>query len=170
MVFPLDTDGDTVLTTFAHRKDTTFVDWKTALGTAAIDAAGFITTGTQIASDSGIDKQIPYLIMHFKRTETGVDSNYQPTPASSCMFRGMWNFSNSSASNQWTPLRQGYRYVKPRMVTSLTDTYDTGFEMITTKNKLRGKGKAFALHFETEPGKDCQILGWNISLNVNQVT
>ena len=47
------------------------------------------------------------------------------------------------------------------------DDYETGFEVVTSKNKLRGRGKAFALHMETEAGKDCRILGWSISLNGN---
>jgi hypothetical protein len=171
IVFALNAvDHNNVHQVFAHYKDKTWKDWATRLGAGAIDASAFITTGTQIASDSGIDKQIPYLVLHFRRTETGVDANYQPTPASSCLFRGQWNFSDNSNSNQWTPLRQGYRYVKPRLVTGLADDYDTGYALITTKNKLRGKGKAFALHFETEPGKDCQIVGWNISINANNVT
>jgi hypothetical protein len=44
---------------------------------------------------------------------------------------------------------------------------DNGFEIISSRNKIRGRGRAIALYMETEPGKDCHILGWNITLNGN---
>lgn len=158
-----------VFLSFGLYRESTFTDWFSVDGVGT-DAKAHCLTGTVTAGDSGVDKQIPYLIMHFERTEDGVDTNFQPIHQSSCLFRAQWEFANSVVSNRWTPLRQAYRYVKPRFVTSLTDDYNTGFELITTKNKLRGKGKAFALYFETEPGKDCKIIGWNVTLNANTIT
>jgi hypothetical protein len=83
--------------------------------------------------------------------------------------RSQWNYANQIESNKWSPLVQSYRYRKARIVENLSDAFDTGFYAITSKSKLRGRGKAIALYFETEPYKDCQILGWNISVNINQI-
>lgn len=158
--------GQTFLTV-SYYKETSFVDWLAVDGVGT-DAKAFCLTGSVTAGDSSVEKQIPYIVTHMIRTEQGVDSNYQPLHQSSCLMRTQWNFANSIVSNQWSPLRQAYRYNKARLVESLSDSYDTGYQLITTKNKMRGRGRAFAVYFETEPGKDCQIVGWNISLNGNQ--
>ena len=153
--------------TFASYRDTSFVDWKTLTGTG-IDAKAFILTGSSTADDSSTEKQIPYLTMHFKRTESGTDLYGTPLNQSSCLVRTQWEWANSIASNKWSPLRQAYRY---REVFYSPDLgYDTGFELVSSKNKVRGRGRAFALYMETEPGKDCKVLGWNINLNGNAYT
>jgi hypothetical protein len=155
--------------TVAYYNEATWLDWVSKDG-VGVDAFAFCLTGDSTFGDSGMEKQIPYLIMHFVRTEEGVNSDLTPAHQSSCLMRGQWSFANSIVSNKWSPLTQAYRYRKVRYSESIADTFDTGFEVITTRNKLRGRGKAFALYFETEPGKDLQILGWNLTLNGNQFT
>ena len=142
------------------------MDWETING-VGIDAKAFLISGAQTVGDSSVDKQIPYIFMHFRRTETGVNPDGSLENESGCSMRCQWDFANSPASNKWSPLVQAYRYVLPRLI--LDENYDSGFEIITTKNKLRGRGKAFALYLETQPRKDCRILGWNISINGNAV-
>lgn len=134
-----------------------------------IDAKAYCLTGYQIAGDSVVDKQAPYLVMHFYRTEKTTDNDAVPKEQSSCMFRIQWNFSNSEASNKWSPLREAYRYVKP-MLAFPNSQYDTGFDIISTKNKVRGNGRSFALYFETSPYKACNIVGWNLTLTANTVS
>lgn len=155
--------------TFGYYNNTQFRDWQILDG-VGIDAKAYVLTGTSTAGDPAVDKQIPYLMMYFNRTEHGVDNNYQPLFQSSCLFRAQWDFANSIISNRWSPLRESYRYRKPLLVESLSDTYDNGLSVIYSKNKLRGKGKAFSLYFETQPFKDCQILGWNLTVNAEQIT
>lgn len=150
-----------------HQVD--FLDWKSVDGVGN-DAKAYCLTGSSTGGDSSIDKQTPYLTMTFNRTESGVDVDLQPLKQSSCYMRSQWNFANAVQSNKWSPLVQAYRYRKVRFSESTDDLYDTGFSVIQSKNKLRGRGKAFALYFETEAGKDCQILGWNLAINVNQIT
>lgn len=134
-----------------------------------VDAKAYCLTGYQIAGDSVVDKQAPYLVMHFLRTEKTTDSDAVPVEQSSCMFRMQWNFSSDESSNKWTPLREAYRYMKP-LLAFPNSTYNTGFDVISTKNKVRGNGKSFALYFETTPYKACNILGWNLTLTANSVS
>lgn len=152
--------------TFALYNNTTFMDWQKYDGTG-VDAKAHLLTGSQIAGASSIDKQIPYLTLHFRRTENGVSGLGVPLNQSGCLFRGQWDFANTINSKKWGPLYQAYRYTTPHLI--LNAEYDTGFDVLTTKNKLRGRGKAFALYMETEQGKDCRILGWNIAVNGNAV-
>ena len=163
----LEVSSGVVYLTFSYYYNTSFKDWYSVDG-VGVDAKGLLLTGQEIAKDSGIDKQVPYLIMHFRRTEDAVDSDLVPVNQSGCLVRSQWSFSNAVTSNKWSALKQAYRYRRARFSEDAGDTYDTGFELITTKNKIRGKGPAFSLYMETEPGKDCRIVGWNISLTGNQ--
>jgi len=157
--------------TFSQYKDTDFLDWYTA-DSIGIDAKGYMLLGSVTAGDSSIYKQTPYLIMHFLRTESGVvtvNGELVPDNQSSCLVRSQWDFANTINSNRWSSLFQTYRYRKPLFITGPSDEYDSGFEVITTKNKVRGRGRAFSMYIETEAGKDCRILGWNLSLTGNSV-
>lgn len=153
--------------TFSLYNNTSFLDWEKIDG-VGVDAFAYVVTGSQIAGDSSVFKQIPYLTMHMRRTENGVDGLGVPINQSGCLMRAQWDFSNSAESRRWSDLKQVYRYNTPHFITDVN--YDTGFELITTKNKLRGRGKAFSLYLETEAGKDCRIVGWNLALNGNSIT
>lgn len=152
--------------TFAYYNNNKFLDWE-SFDSIGVDAAAFLTTGAVTASDSSVAKQVPYLTLHFRRTEYGTDGEAIPLFPSSCFVRSQWDWANKVDSNKWGSMFQGYRARQPFIATMPDDDYETGFEVVTSKNKLRGRGKAFALHMETEPLKDCRILGWSISLNGN---
>ena len=163
--------GGNVGFSFAQYKDDSFHDWKSVDG-IGVDAKGFILTGTITASDSAVAKQTPYLTMHFRRTENGVlleDGSLVPAHQSGCLIRSQWNWANSANSGKWSPQFQAYRYRTPYFITSIDDEYDNGFEVVTSKNKLRGRGKALSLYIETEENKDCRILGWNLALTGNNL-
>jgi hypothetical protein len=153
--------------TFAFYRDSLFRDWADL---TPVDAKAYLLTGALTGEDSSIPKQVPYLTMHLRRTETGVTEEGTPDNQSGCLVRSQWDFSNTINSKKWSPLFQAYRYRKPLLITGPSDIYDNGFELVTTKNKLRGRGRAFSLYMETEPLKDCRIVGWNISVNANQNT
>jgi len=161
-------NGTSLRTTFGEYGDLYFVDWRNITGTSGNDAKAYLLAGQQTAGDSSVDKQIPYLTMHFRRTEVGVDSVLlTPLKPSSCKMRCRWDFSNTINSNKWSPIQQVYRYPRAQYVVNSSDQYDSGYEVITTKNKIRGSGKAFSLYLETEPLFDCRVLGWNIALSGN---
>jgi hypothetical protein len=162
-------DGTDAIFTFGYYNNPFFTDWETVDG-VGVDAKAFLQTGAYTADDSSIHKQVPYLTMHFLRTENGVDSDLNPEGASSCFIRTMWDWADGYNSNKWSPLMQAYRYRKTYTPTGPEDTFDTGFQIISSRNKLRGRGRAFSLYFETEPLKDCRIIGWSLALNGNSVT
>lgn len=162
-------DGTDLQFTFGYYNNPFFKDWETVDG-VGVDAKAFLQTGAYTADDSSVHKQVPYLTVHFLRTENGVDSDLNPEGASSCFIRTMWDWSNGYNSNKWSSLMQAYRYRKEYVPTGPEDTFDTGFQVISSRNKLRGRGKAFSLYFETEPLKDCRIIGWSLALNGNSVT
>lgn len=154
---------------FAYYLNNNFRDWY-SIDSVGKDAKAYLITGQITAGDSSISKQAPYLTLHFERTETGVEDDFTLSTPSGCLFRSQWEWSNSVNSKKWSPLYQGYRYPRGYLPSNTTDDMDTGFELITTRNKLRGIGRAVSLYFETEPYKDCKIIGWSLALNGNTVT
>ena len=161
-----DNDTSRIEITFSAYKNVKFLDWE-LVNAVGVDAKAFLLTGARTAGDSAIDKQIPYLFMHFRRTENGIDVDGNILNQSGCLMRSQWDFANTANSLKYSPLVQAYRYTNPHLITNVT--YDSGFELITTKNKVRGRGKSFSLYLETEPLKDCRIVGWNMVLNGNAI-
>lgn len=143
-----------------------FVDWAEVYPGGA-DAFAYLLTGAMTAGDSTVNKTIPYLTMHFGRTETIVDEGGNPLNASSCKMRCQWGWTNDIQSGRWSALQEVYRYVPIPAVPAPGDAYTNHSDVVTTKNKIRGYGKAISIYLETSPGKDCQILGWGINLSGN---
>jgi hypothetical protein len=163
-------EADESLTfTFSSYNNSSFRDWQ-KIDSVGVDAAAYLLTGELTANDSAITKQVPYLTIHMERTELNVDADGVPLNQSGCLMRSQWDWANSSLSHKFGRTVQVYKYRKPLFVTGPLDPYDNGFDIVTTKNKLRGRGKAISIHFQTEPDKDCKLLGWSLTLNGNGVT
>jgi hypothetical protein len=153
---------------FGYFNNGNFLDWESVDNTG-VDAYAYFITGAITAGDSSAVKQIPYLTLHFNRTEEGVNEEMIPQKPSGCLVQSQWDFANSANSNKWSSKFQGYRLRGVYLVDDSNDLFDTGFDVVTTKNKIRGRGDAFAFRMETETSKDCQIIGWSIALNGNAV-
>jgi hypothetical protein len=152
--------------TFGAYTNTTFTDWVKADSTG-IDYSSFLNTGYDTMGDIMRQKQTPYIIVHFDRTEDGftdVGGMLVPDNQSSCNLQAQWNWSDSANSGKWGSTNEIYRYRELYTPDDADDTYDWGEIVITTKNKLRGRGRVLSLYFSSSAGKDCRILGWGIAL------
>lgn len=161
--------GDEAILTTAED----FRDWTSHSGMAnpptPIDAEAYLVTGFLTAGDSQRYKQVPFLTLHFNKTETGYEDSgddFLPKGESSCLVQTQWEWSNSPNSGMWGAKFQGYRHKRHYFPVDVNDPYDNGFSVVTTKNKLRGKGRALSLRLETEAGKDCQLLGYGMVMGV----
>lgn len=165
-------NGGTIHFSVAEYRDQEFIDWASH-DSVGIDAKAFILTGGITAGQTNITKQAPYLFNYFFRTEDGftedLEGNLIPLHQSSCKVRVQWDFTSGAQSNRWSPLFQAYRYKREYYASGPADTYDTGLDLIMTRNKLRGRGKALSIYMETEALKDCRIVGWTLSLNGNAI-
>lgn len=154
--------------TLAKYTNDTFVDWKVAEG--GVDYSSYIVSGYELFGDVARKKQATYLVMLFERTEDGFSgSPLEATHPSSCLVQAQWNYTNSSASGKWGSVFQAYRYVRNYTPSGVGDIFNTGDRVITTKNKLRGSGKALSLYIHSEAGKDMRVLGWAIPMTGNSV-
>lgn len=158
-------DG-TIRFTLGYYKDPEWTDWKSYNGTG-VDASAYLVTGWTGMGDFQRQKQVPYITVYSKKTETGFDNSYKPLNTSSIVVQGQWAWTNSSEAGKWTQQFQAYRHKRLWMPSSITDGYDDGEYVVTTKNKLRGKGRVLSLKFNTEPKKDFQLIGWSLLGAVN---
>jgi len=102
---------------------------------------------------------------YFNRTENIATADgsgdINLTPKSSCLLRARWDWADNEISNKWSQERQVYRFRKYMQPT--VGSFDNGFPVVVTKNKVRGSGKVVSFEFTTEQGNDCQILGWAVA-------
>ena len=149
-----------------------FEDWgqwhvDKGIGTA-VDAPAHLLTGYLTGGNVSKDKQSNYLHVQMNITEDGFQDdgggNYSFTSPSGCLVQAQWEWSNSAANGRWTPEFEAYRLPRYYGVVDDVSPFDYGFTLMTSKSRLRGKGAALSLSFKSEPGKDCQILGWGHKL------
>ena len=97
-----------------------------------------------------------------------------------------WEWSDNTNSAKFSPAVQVYRFVRKHKDVILDGTdivfddldqvfdegiyipesgtdFDSGFPVTVSKNKIRGVGKAIRLRFESQEGKDFDLLGWAIN-------
>jgi len=157
----------TISFTFGSYKDTFHRDWRTYDG-FGVDAPSYLLTGWQSAQDFQRNKQVPYITMHFKKTETGyAGDDFVPINPSSCLMQAQFDWSNSANSGKWGRTMQTYRHTRHYMPVDIDDGFDNGFQVVRTRNKLRGSGRVVSFLFSSEPDKHLSILGWSMIMGIN---
>lgn len=150
--------GNIVKLTSCNFDDITFKDWGSA------DYTSTFTTGVNTTGDSFIKKDLVYLTTQLSRTEA-VNTQGNIYNDSSCMLQMKWDFEDNSYSHKWTTPVQIYRSRRlfaPGLDTPGFDDISIRMPVITTKHKIRGVGRALQIKFTSEPGKNFEVLGWNI--------
>lgn len=150
--------------TFSSYSEPYHYDWTVASGTG-IDAEACMLTGWFGGGDYQRNKQLPYLTMHFYKTEThfvDVDDDFVLQNQSSCLIQAQWNWANHVNSGKWGTTFQGYRLTRHWIPPTVDSLYDNGFYTVETRNKVRGSGKVLSLKFTSEPGKHMDIIGWSL--------
>ncbi len=145
--------NDSGTLTFGEFSDTEFLDWGEA------DYSSYAESGYNFMGDVLTLKDTPYITTVFNVTETGwvADGNgYSLVRPSSCLVSHIWDFKKAASSTQ-----QGYRLKNmPVVDESALDTFDYPTTVISTRLRLRGRGKSVRVKFTSEEGKDFHLLGW----------
>lgn len=156
--------------TFGYFKDNKFRDWYTYDGEGR-SYMSYIETGYELMDDAMRDKQGPYVWTYFRRTEQNFvprDNDYDVDLPSSCFLQIKWDWSDSNMSNRWSSKIQAYRHTRLPMFDTTDLAFNTGFPVVVTKNKARGKGRSIQFRFESdEIGKDFDLLGWAVPYSGN---
>jgi len=154
--------------TYSQYNNTGFMDWYTNDSTG-VTYLSYLITGYDLFGDLMRVKQAPYLSMHFNRTEDGYSvltgQTMQYDNPSSCLVQIRWDWSDSTASGKWGTAFQAYKLHRLYVPNNAADTFDYGHAVVTTKNKVRGSGKALSIYMYSEEGKDMQLLGWGMKVH-----
>lgn len=156
--------------TLSEYKDYRFKDWYSYDNTGQ-DYNAFLITGYELGDNMLLNKQSIYLMVYCERTEVNYITSSGSvilSRQSSCKVQSQWNWNNSTAQGKWGTVFQAYRLLKNQPASpSSGDTFDYGDTVIVTKNKLRGRGRALSLYFNSDPGKDLKLLGWGLEVTAN---
>ena len=153
--------GSTYEFSFSLYGQVDYLDW------GEVDSPAYLITGYELGGDTQRNKQVPYLTMHFNRSETGfeeVDGEMEAVNPSSCKVQAQWDFADSATSGKWGTQFEAYRLRRNYIPSDVEDGFDYGYSVVTTKTKIRGSGVAVSFKFETTAAKDCQILGWGMPI------
>jgi hypothetical protein len=150
--------------TFSEFRDRGFRDWATESSDDGADFTSELLTGYSLFGDAARDKQIQFWSTHFERTERNYveesgDLVFDFPSKATCRVR--FDFTSSTNANRWSDTFEGYRLLVPYTPTG-AGAFDYGYDVITTKNRVRGHGKAVQFSITSQAGKDIRLLGWDV--------
>jgi hypothetical protein len=134
--------GSAANQTFAEVTNTSYLDWQVE-GTE-VDYDSYFVTGYKLDGETQKFFQPNYVFVFLEAEDNA-----------SCYMQGIYDFTTSSATGKWSTRQQIYNE-------NLTNR-GVNFRRL----KVRGKGRALQLRFESESGKPFTIIGWSIFESVN---
>jgi hypothetical protein len=142
---------------------TAFLDWDGNSGPAP-----YLVTGWSNLGDYAKPKQAPIVTVFNKRTETGytdTGAGWDPVNPSSTTMTAAWDWvnddTNEADTNKITAGQEVYRHRRQFVPSAATDL--SGYPVVVTRNKLRGRGKVLALKFATSGTYDSHLLGFTVN-------
>lgn len=150
-------DGATNKLTMGGFVNSNFLDWDSA------DYSSYAEAGYEFMGDMVLKKTAPYLTTYMRVTETGWTGSevagYSPINESSCLVSAYWDFKSTPSS----AAQEAYRlkYLPIPDAAALT-TFGYPESVVTTRLKLRGRGRSVRLKFESTTGKDFTLLGYSL--------
>ena len=134
--------------------EVSFLDW------GDTNFSSFAVSRHEFGGDLLSKKTSPYVVVYCKVTETGFEvsgDGYVPVREGSCKVSAFWDFKDSAA----TASQQGYRLKLPLAVDEDNlDSFNYPFDIVQTRLRLRGRGRTLRIKFESEQGKDFDLVGW----------
>lgn len=131
-----------------------FLDWNESNYEAYAEAA------YNFKGDMTRRKTQPYITVLMKQTELGWitdGAGFTPVRPSSLKVSAYWDFKDTPSTSP----QEAYRFKFPLIVDpDNLDVFDYPSSVITTKLRLRGRGRVVKLRFEGEEGKDFNLLGY----------
>jgi hypothetical protein len=155
--------------TFGWYRDESLRDWRSS-DSVGTSYASYAITGYEILGDVMRNKQAPFITVHMKRTERNVvdvDGQLALDNPGGLLMQARWGWADSPASNLWQPAVRVYRYLRPYTLLS-EGPFNPGLDVLTTRNRITGMGKALSLKFYSDGDKDFHLYGWAINYSGNE--
>jgi hypothetical protein len=163
--------------TFSEAKSRDFVDWFSwdfAVNGATATGANydsFIQGGWEALKDFIRGKHITHVTSFFNVTETGYEldagHNIIFSNPSGCSLQTRWDWTDSD-NGRWTVPQDAYKLVNTYIPSDVSDPFNYGYSVATSKLRMRGHGVAFSFRYTSQPGKDFQLIG--LAVNIRAMT
>ena len=149
----------------ADFNQTSFDDWDGSNGPLP-----YLLTGHDPMRDFQRRGQAPIITVFSKRTETGYTESgngWAGDNTSSTTMYARWDWTENdpsvetSVSNKIGAGQEVYRHIRNFVPAGATDT--DGYPVVTTRNKVRGRGRVLQLKFKGATDKDSHILGFTVN-------
>jgi hypothetical protein len=155
-------DGATNKLTLGGFTNTGFLDWNTT------DYSSYAVAGYEFFGDMILKKSSPYVTPYMRVTETGWTGNetdgYDTVNSSGLLVSSFWDFNTTSTSTA----QQAYRLkIMPIVDPNDLSSFNYPETVVTTRLKLRGRGRSVRLKFESQTGKNFVLLGYSMIGGVN---
>lgn len=131
------------------------------------DYDSYAEAGYDFMGDLVLKKTAPYITVYCRSTEEGysgdINTGYNAINPSSLIMKAYWDFKENPSSSQ-----QAYR-IKPFNTVNPLDLGNNQQDrsVVTTRLKVRGKGRSMRLRFESETGKNFVLLGYGVIAGAN---
>lgn len=79
-----------------------------------------------------------------------------------CLVTAKWDWTFSDNAGRWSNPQQAYKPKRFHIATTASEPFNDGHGIRRSKLKIRGKGVALSIRYESQDGKDFQLLGWAI--------
>lgn len=80
----------------------------------------------------------------------------------SCIITAKWAWTDREDAGRWSNPQQGYKRQRVFIADTSDNLANDGHPVVHTKLKIRGRGESLTVRFESEDGKDFQLLGFAI--------
>lgn len=113
-------------------------------------------------------RQAPKVHTFMAKTETGFDpGTLAPINESSLKMQARWDWSDHVNAGEFGQETEVYRHVRPYVPSGVGDPFNSGYPVVVTRNKVRGRGRSLHLKFTSAPAKDAHLLGYAVQYQIS---
>ena len=146
--------------TWSENSNNNYQDW-------GVDAPAYMVTGYSMGSTGPSKmKTAGYIHAYMKKCPIVLDSLGVPIRDASIKMQTRWDFTDNTITNKWGDEYEVYRLLRPYFAEPST-TVETGYPLVITKNKVRGRGKALQIKWSSSPMKEMKLVGWGMNMVEN---
>jgi len=129
----------------------------------------YVVTGWDNLGDFQRRRQAPVITVFAKRTETGyiaAGDGWDGVNESSNLLTAYWDWTDDDISGKIGSQNETYRHTRAFVPSAADDV--SGYPVVTTRNKIRGRGRVLQLRFDGAATKDSHILGFTTNYKVSR--
>ena len=77
----------------------------------------------------------------------------------SCLLTAKFDFAIDNGSGKWSTPQQVYKYSTARLANVSNVEADYEYNVVDTRVRVRGSGRVVVMRYESEAGKDFELIG-----------